>query len=367
MKTPMLLALLSIVVIIMCDGCAQKSETSAAQEWAFKMEKVWEIQRIGEDELQRPAEPRVAVDGTLYIHDFERHLSYIVDSNCKLVGTFAPRGSAEGEVSFYFNCFPAGDHVAICAPDKLHFFTSQGQFVKAVPNNLFVRFPLAFKNESEFWAAPGALGDVPGDSVAVTYVNLESDEEKPIHEFTLSDEEQKPSGGAMVIGLTPQAKMDFDSQTGRIYFGKNSDTVVYWLTVDGSDSGSFSFSGSRHPVSEADKRNHFARFGIPEEQLAPMVKALPDQMTYYNRIQVVDGLLYLLSAESLGDSLTGQVVNVYSPDGRHLYYGRIQVENGWHISNPDNLQLAYGFVYAVQENDTGDKKIVKYRVTLPQS
>jgi hypothetical protein len=367
MKTARLLALLTIAVAMMCGGCSQKSEMSAARKWAFEMEKVWEFQQVGEDELLRPAEPRVGDDETLYFHDFERHLSYIVDSNGELVSTFAPRGSGEGEISFYFNCFPAGDHVVICAPDKLHIFTNQGQFVRAVPNNLYARFPLLFKNENEFWVAPGALGDSPGDSAAVTYVNLDSGEEKIVHEFSLSAEEKKPSGGAVVIGLTPQAKMGLDLQTGRVYFGKNSDTVMYWLAADGGENGSFSFAGSRLPVSEADKRSHFARFDIPEEQLAPLIQALPDRMTYYNGIQFANGLLYLFSSEKLGDTLTGQVVNVFSPDGRHLYHGRIQVENGWYISNPDNLQLANGFVYAVQENDTGDHKIVKYRVTLPQS
>jgi hypothetical protein len=316
--------------------------------------------------LLRPAEPRVADDGTLYCHDFERHLSYIIDGDGKLVGTFAPRGSNEGEVPMYLNCFPAGDHVVICAMDKLHFFTKQGQFVKAVPNNPFVRFPLAFKNENEFWVAPGALGDSPEGLAAVTHVNLASGEEATVQEFALSDEEKKPTGGGVVVGLTPQAKMGFDPKSNRVYFGKNSDTVIYWLAGDGGNVESFSFTAGRQPISEADKRNHFAKFNIPEERVAMMIGALPDQMAYYNRIQVVDGLVYLFTGESIGHAQTGQVVNVFSPDGRQLYHGRIQVEEGWHISGPDNMQLAHGFIYAIQENDAGDKKIVKYTIALPR-
>ena len=367
MKIVKLLALTTIVVVVICGGCARESDTSATREWAFEMEKVWEIQQIGEDELLRPAEPRVADDGTLYYHDFERHLSYIIDGDGKLVSTFASRGSGEGEVPFYINCFPAGDYVVICAMDAFHFFTKQGRFVKAVPNNLFVRFPLAFKNENEFWVAPGALGDAPGSLAVVTHINLASGEETTIHEFARSDEENKPTGGAVVVGLTPQIKMGFERQSNRVYFGKNSDSVIYRLAGDGGKVESFSFTAIRQPVSETDKRNHFAKSNIPEEQLALMIEALPDQIAYYNRIQVVDDLVYLFSAESIGHSHTGQVVNVFSPDGRHLYYGRIQVEGGWHISGPDNLQLANGFIYAVQENDVGNKKIVKYRIVLPQS
>ena len=356
----------AMVVLTACGGCARKSETSAPQDWAFETEKVWELRQLGEDELLRPAEPRVADDGTLYIHDFDRHLSYIVDGDGTLVGTFAPRGSGEGEVPMYINCFPAGDHVVICALDMLHFFTREGQFVKTVPNNPFVRFPLAFKNENQFWVAPGALGDSPGDSAVVTEIDLASGEETTVHTFTLTADESKPTGGALVFGLTPQAKMGFDPEAERIYFGKNSDTVIYRLDAGRDQAASFSFAGVSRPVSAEAKRDHFAGHNIPEDAVASIIGALPDRMTQYNRLQVVDGLVYLLTSESIGGGLTGQTVNVFDPDGRHLYVGQIRVEAGWRVAgSPDNLQLARGFVYAVLENDAGEKKIVKYRVSLP--
>jgi hypothetical protein len=364
-KTTMLM-LTTLVVTMSCSGWGGEAGAQATEPWTFEMEKVWEIQKIGEDQLLRPAEPRVAEDGTLYFRDFERKLSYIIDPNGKLVGTFAAQGGNEGEVSFYLNCFPAGDYVVICAPDKLHFFTKQGKFVKAVPNNVFVRFPLAFKDENEFWVAPGALGDAPGGKAAVTHVNLASGQETTVHEFKLTDEEKKPSGGAMVVGLTPQPAMSFDRQLNLICFGKNSDTVIYWLPAGGGEGGSFAFTGTRPPVSEADKRNHVAKFGIPEERIATMVGAMPDKMTYYNRMQIVDGLIYLLRSESFGHAQRGQLVDVLAPDGQQLYHGQIQVEQGWQISNPDNLRLVSGFVYTVLENDAGAKKVVKYKVALPR-
>ncbi len=64
---------------------------SAPRERIFKMEKVGEIQQIAEDQLLRPAGPRIADEGNLYFHYFERHLSYNINGNGKLVSTFAPR------------------------------------------------------------------------------------------------------------------------------------------------------------------------------------------------------------------------------------------------------------------------------------
>jgi len=367
MKKAQALVLIALLVALAVGGCQQAVETPSAREWAFNPQKVWEMQQVGEDRLLRPAEPRLADDGTLYFHDFERHLSYIVDPDGLPVSTFAGRGSGEGEVPMYLNCFSAGDYVVICTMDGLHFFTNQGQFVKAVPNNPFIHFPLAFKNEDEFWVGPGALGDAPGEVAKVTFIDLASGDETTVHEFTRSEVESKPTGGGVVIGLTPQLKMGYDRSSGLIYFGKNSDTVIYRLAVNGDQVDSFSFTGTRHPVSEADKRSHFAQFNIPEEAVTSLIRALPDQMAYYHRIQVIDGLVYLFSTEGIGHALSGQRVDIYSLDGRHLYYGEVGVEDGWHVSNPDNLQMTRGFIYAVQANDAGEKKIVKYRVDLPES
>ena len=361
------LALAVAAVVMAGTARAGEPDRSTAKEWAFGMQKVWEVQRIGENELLHPGELRVADDGTLYFRDFGRNVSYIIDADGKPVGTFAPQGNGEGEVPFYLNCFPASECVVICTPDKLHFFTKQGQFIKAVPNNPFLQFPLAFRDTNEFWAAPGALGDAPGGHAAVTHINLTSGEETTVCEFALSDEEKKPSGGAVIVGMTPQAKMGLDSKSDRVYFGKNSDTIIYWVGGDSGKVDSFSFAGTRQPVSETDKRNHFAKFNVPEQRVAALIGAMPDRMAYYDRIQVVDGMVYLFLAECIGRVQTTQVVNVFSPDGRYLYYGRIQVEEGWHVySGPENLQLGAGSVYVVQENDTGALKIVKYRVTVPR-
>lgn len=362
----LMLALATVVIV--CGGCAKQSDVSGPKEWTFQLTKVWEIQQMGGEALLRPGEPRVGDDGTMYFRDFDQQLSYVVDTDGALVGTFAARGDEEGNVPMYINCFPAGDQVVIGAPDKLHFFTEEGDFVKSISNNLFVRFPLLFRNENEFWAAPGALGDAPEGTAAVTYVDAATGEEQTFYDFTLTDEEKKPSGGGVIVGLTPQAKMAIDRQSDRVYFGKNSDTVIHWSAADGTQRGSFSFTGSRRPVSEADKRQHFAKFNIPEDRISMMIAALPNQMAYYNGIQVVNGLVYLLGAGSIGSAMIGQDVNIYSPDGRHLYYGRIHLDDGWHVfGSLDNLQLADGFVYVVQENEAGDKRVVKYAVALPEA
>ena len=367
MKIALLLTPITMLVTVLCCGCTGESATAEPQQWSFEPNKVWEIHQIAGEDLLRPAEPRIADDGTLYFHDFERHLSYIVDGDGELVNTFAPRGDGEGAVPMYLNCFPAGDQAVICGMSNLYFFTNRGEFVSSIPNNPFLRFPLAFKGAYTCWMAPGALGDSPESLAVVTRIDWTTNEETTTHEFTRTEVESKPTGGAVVVGLTPQIKMGYDRKSDRVYFGKNSDTVVYWSDCASGKTGTFSFTGIPHPVSETDKRNHFARFDIPEEAIAALIGMLPDQMAYYNRIQAVNGLVYLFGTESIGHALTGQDIDIYAPDGRHLYHGRIDLEPGWHITGPDNLQLADGFMYVIQQNDAGQKKVAKYSIAIPRS
>ena len=129
--------------------------TSEESTWDFNPQKIWEIDKAGDEDFGRPGEPRIGAKGILYVHDFDKRLSYIFDPQGKLIKEFAHEGEDE-EVSRYINCFTFREYVVIGAMDKLHFYTSGGELIQSVPNNIFGRFPLAFFNKTEYLVAPGA-------------------------------------------------------------------------------------------------------------------------------------------------------------------------------------------------------------------
>jgi hypothetical protein len=348
-------------------SCGSNPNVPRHGNWDFALQKVWEIDRIGDELLARPGEPRVGEDGTLYFHDFINKLSYIVDRDGRFVGTFGKKGDAEGEVSWYINCFTTENGVVIGAPDKLHFYTRTGEFIKAAPNDLFARFPLTFINENEFLVAPGALPDAPNGQAVITYVNLTAGEEKIFDELPLTANETAGTGGGVVVGLTPQLKMGYNPDAGRLYYGKNNEYAIYIADLDGNRLKTFGLEREKVRITDDDKRAHFEYHNIPQERIDAIIGRLPNELAYYHRIQVNDGYVFVFAVNSLGPRITRQQIDVFSLDGVYLYRGELRFPGNLHIyGNTENLQIRDNFLYAVLEDEAGRKTIVKYRMALPE-
>ena len=123
--------------------------------------------------------------------------------------------------------------------DKLHFYTSDGELIKSVPNNIFMRFPLAFLNKSEYLVAPGALAGLPAGIAEITKVNLESGKDEKFTEIKLSEEEKALPPGGVIVGLIPQILATYDEKNKRIYFCKNSEYKIFVADARWKNSESF--------------------------------------------------------------------------------------------------------------------------------
>ncbi|MCU0640310.1 MAG: hypothetical protein MUF59_10660, partial [Candidatus Krumholzibacteria bacterium] len=191
------LALASVAVAVPVSSLSggTRSGTPAKGVWDFAPVAVWSFDLAGNDTLRHVAEPRVSDEGRLYFHDFDRHLSYILDENGTLVGRFAQAGEGPGEVSRYVNCFTSGGRVIVGSMNKLYFFDRDGLFIKSIPNNIFESFPLAFDGDEVMYAGPGALVNLPDGRAAVRKVDIASGQAVIIHEFTMGVDERINFGG----------------------------------------------------------------------------------------------------------------------------------------------------------------------------
>lgn len=355
----------------LCAGMVCASDSVAAEpdkplrgEWDFAPVRVWSFDRAGADSLMRPGEPRVSRDGRLFFHDFDRHVSYIVDENGTLAGTFATAGDGPGMVSRYINCFTSDGRVIVASPDKLHFFDHDGAFVSSMPNNIFESFPLVFTSDEVFFAAPGALANLPGGKASIRRISTAGGEARPIHEFTVGDDEKINFGG-VILGLIPQINMDYDPAGGRLYFGRNDRYEIFISDLDGTILGRFGLPRERTPVVEEDLRRHFAGTRIPAERVEKIIPLLPRRLTYFYRIQSMDGLVYVFTVDALGSKKGRQNVDIFSADGTYLYRGKIVLPGGDLYENLDGIALSKGFLHAILTDENGSTRIVKYGVSMP--
>ncbi len=334
--------------------------------WNFNQQKVWEIDKAGNEDFARPGEPRIGHKGILYLRDFDKKFSYILDAEGALLKKFAYEGE-NLDVSKYINCFTFGENVVIGAMDQLHFYTSDGELIKSVPNNIFMRFPLAFINKSEYLVAPGALTGLPAGIAEITKVNLESGKDEKFAEIKLSEEEKAFPPGGVIVGLTPQIVAAYDDKNERIYFCKNSEYKIFVADADGKILNSFASEPERINVSLDARKEHLRFFlkDAPDERITSIAKGLPDKLAYFHKIQINDGFLYIFRMSEFSTKSSEQIIDIYSLDGKFLYAGTIQFENGLSLRNVNGVQIRGNCLYALLADAKGKSKIVKYKIDIP--
>jgi hypothetical protein len=340
--------------------------TSKEITWNFNQQKVWEIDKAGNEDFGRPGEPRIGNKDILYLHDFDKKFSYIFDAQGELLKKFAYEGENK-EVSRYINCFTFGDNVVIGAMDKLHFYTRDGKLIKSVPNNIFTCFPLAFMNKTEYLVAPGALSGLPAGTTEIIKVNLESGKDEKFAEVKLNEEEKSLPPGGVIVGLTPQILATYDDKNERIYYCKNSEYKIYVVDLNGNILNSFGKELERINVSLDERKEHLRFFlkDRPDETITNMAKGLPGELAYFHNIQVNNGFLYIFRMTEFSRKYTKQEIDIYSLDGEFLYIGAIQFENGLSLKTVNGVQIRGNSLYALLLSEDGKRKIVKYKIDIP--
>jgi hypothetical protein len=367
MKKLIILFTLIFTTISFSEG-VQNPDTPQKGNWDFKLKKIWEVDGIEKKEFNNPSELRALEDGTLYFHDFVVGESYIFDKNGRYMKTFARQGKNPGEVSRYINCFVGEDRVIIGAPDKLHCFSIEGNFLNSYPNNLFVRFPILVLNKNEIFFAVGNLTDPRMGKPGITRVNLQSNEEKQIREFSVPDEKKSgPPGMALVVlGLTPQIKMAYDRKSDRIYYGRTDEYEIYSADPSGDNIRSFSLDRKKKNVSIEEKRKHFEGVKVPQEQLKKIIPGLPDEMTFFQRIRVNNGLVYVFPTNSISRRQNFLPVDIFSPEGKYLYRSQLRFsEDESLFSHMQKIVIRNDRLFAILETVEGKKKLAGYKISLP--
>jgi acetyl esterase/lipase len=306
--------------------------------------------------------------GILYLRDFDKKLSYIFNAEGTLLKKFALEGE-DHEIARYINCFTFGENVVIGAMDKLHFYTRDGELIRSVPNNIFMRFPLAFIDNSAYLVAPGALAGIPGGTAEITKVDLAGGKDSRFAEIKLNEEEKALPPGGVIVGLTPQILASCDEKNGRIYFCKNSDYSIFIADSDGNILKRFGRELERVPVSLEERKEHLRFFlkDAPDERITSIAKGLPGELAHFHNIQVNDGFLYVFRTTEFSTKLTRQVIDIFSLDGEFLYTGTIRFEDGLSLKNVNAVQIRGNSLYALLADENGESRIVKYKIDIPSA
>ena len=339
--------------------------------WDFKLKKVWTVEKPGNEDFGRPAELRGSNDGTLVIHDFVNKKSYIFNERGEFITAFANQDQNPGYVERYLNCFISDNHIIITSPSDLYFYTMDGKYVKTLPNNPFINFPYVFLSDNEFLGGPGSLANLIGKPVVIKSTNCSTGDAETFYELLankkISEEKSGGQAAMVILGVTPQMSIAYDKKNKLLYCGRTDDYKICISDLNGKSIGNFSLDRERKKISAEEKKNIFSGSSIPEEQLKSIIASIPDELAYFFKILVNNGLIYVFAVDEFNNKQNKLHIDIFSPDGKYLYKGFIDFGNNIFFRNPENIFIQGDHLYVILNSMDTDKKVFeKYRISIPR-
>lgn len=372
-----LILLLCFFVTFSFAGEIKNPDKPLKGNWDLKLKKVWEITKAGDEELAFPFGQLVCDNGNLVIFDAKNGKNFLYDKDGKFLKSFGPRGEGPEEIREQEQIFLVNKKIVVPDRNKIHYFTADGEYIKSVVVKGMRRRPALFLNEDEFISATLIPHNAPGGIGEISRVNFVTDKITTLKKFSVfkggvagKDREQIH---LLVNALTPIMTLahytDPVSRKTRIYYGLSDTYKINIMDETGKPLGSFSVDRKKRELDPKKKKERFKNMyqSKPAAIVDEMVKSLPDQLTYFNRIQVIDGLVYIF--ESYFDVATNQRrIDIFSLEGKYLYRAIIKVEEGLGIRFAPfhNLVLKQGSLHVVLEKEDGILFSAKYEAELPK-
>jgi hypothetical protein len=361
--------LLLAVVLVVVMGPDKKPREG---EWDFKLQKVWEVDRAGDEVLGFPFGLMATDKGNLYVFDAANNANYIFDKDGRFLRAFAKRGQGPGEVMGQDKVHYADGKVYIPAMSAIHVFTADGDYIETVKLEGGSLYPRIFLNGDEIIAAPLTAAFLPDGRGKILRKNIRTGEETVLAEFSLQDWGIAQSGDSVVdivsIGFSPLMVVGYGD--GRLYWGMNTAYRINVTDLSDGNVRSFSLKRRAGKVTDNFKKDFFASPDLPAETLEQIAESLPNEISYFHRIEVHGGLVYVFVPEVDLETKRAKIkqVDIFSPEGEYLYRAHVRFEAGRRplFSPLNNLIIQDGHLYAVLMDDEDNVHVAQFEIALPK-
>jgi hypothetical protein len=364
----------SLILLLLVMGLSADVENPDEPKkgmWDFQLEEVWKVERAGEDVFGRPFSLLVSDEGNVYIYDAGNNINYLLDSDGHFLNAFAPDGQGPGEIQGQGSSFFVDDKVIIEGMGSIHYFTKKGDYIRSKKKDALRHVPYVFLSENECIMAPLTPVHMFDGKGEISRLNLESGEEQKISSFSIF-EGSVAIDGAHVIdvilpGLTPMMIMGVADD--RLYWGMSDSYVINVTGLEGKKRGAFRVKRKRGKVSDSFKKQYFSNDNSPPDMLKQLVDNLPNEISYFHRIDVQNGLVYAYVPElELGQRWPRiKQIDIFSPDGEYLYKAHLEFGKDLKpLFSPLHNHAIQGKNLMIVLTDKQDNVVVsKYKIKLP--
>lgn len=368
MKRLYLFVILIILTGLFARAAVENNDKPANGVWNFNLENVWSVSEYGDEIFASIGVIRVDDDGKVFVHDGKNGKYLIFSADGKFIKSFGKKGEGPGEIKWVNQArfWLIGDKVIVADADKIHYFSKAFDYLRSVRNVYFQRRPSFFIDEDRFVSAPLLIERKKDADSRIRIINLKTGEEKDVARFDIYQGGRAQKGEMRVLiifgGITPMMTIGYDYQNQTLYYGMNDNYAIDVCSLDGKKLNSFSLDREATEITSKQKKDLFqGESGIPDSMKDQILKQLPDTGTYFNSIQVTNGLVYIYCDTLKRANL--QKIDIFSKDGKYLYRAEIKIEEGNTISGGPLIKD--GFMYMGIEDENGDYTLNKYKVQLP--
>lgn len=356
------LVLFIILIMIFCYFLfpeVKNPDKPLKGEWDLKAEKVWEISGYGKKPMAIPKICCISDDSTICIFDFKYRLHFVVTGSGNFETSFGKRGEGPGEVRYPHNYYSIKKKFIIFDLPKLHYFLTDGTYVKSIPIRERFTRPQVFISENEFISHPRPENGV------ITYINLGKSTKKVIKKVS-SYKNTITIGGRLHIGI-PWALADFtaglDPQNKCLYYGINNVYLINVIDFEGNIINKFSLQREKIKITRKMQKEYDKRNPGEAKMMSPAVrKKMPKELNYFQKIQIENGLVYVFVTH-FADFSKDQQIDIFSSGGKYIYRTVFKPTNGDLIVG--DVFIKNDYLYTMQEERDGEQKLVKYKITLP--
>jgi len=367
----MKLAFILFLLVPFLQAGVVNSDKPLKGEWDFNLQKIWEIKRAGADVLGRPFSLTATEDGILYVYDTANQINYIFDKDGNFIRAFAKSGQGPGEIIGQELTYYVNGKVYIPAMNGINLFTKDGVYIQTVKQEGRPLDPRIFLNKDEIISAPKTAVFLPDGKGEIIRKNIKTGDETVISDFSIQDWGIAQSGRRVVdiisIGFSPLMILGYAEN--RLYWGMNTSYKINVTDLSGKKINSFSVKRRSKKVSDKFKKKYFGSPNLPEEMINQIAESFPNKISFFHRIEVHDGLVYVFipDVDLKSKRATLKQIDIFSPEGEYLYRVHIKFEkNRDHLFSPlNNLVIQNKNLYAVLMDEEDNVLIAKYKISLP--
>ncbi len=141
--------LIPFIVVFILSADVENPDKPRKGLWDFQLERIWQVDRAGEEVFGRPFSLSVSDEERVYIYDAGNDINYIFEGDGRFLKTFAPAGQGPGEILGQGSSFVVDDKIIIDGMGSIHYFSKEGEYLESIKKDVIRHVPHIFLSENE--------------------------------------------------------------------------------------------------------------------------------------------------------------------------------------------------------------------------